>query len=82
MRLVCAQEDGNFHVFPPDDSSPMSTSLTSAAKAFFSYLVDYTLAAVAAGEVWNIHQICSGCLTGRIIVVCLSPKIYKITSEI
>ena len=77
MRTVCAEGDGNFHVFPPDDSSPMSTSLPTAEKVFSSYLVDYTLAgaaAEAAGEIWNIHQICSSRLTGRIIFVCLPPK--------
>ena len=74
MRPVCAEGDGNFHVFPPDDSSPMSTSLPTAGKVFSSYLVDYTSAA-ESGEILNICQICNaGRLTGRIIVVCLPTK--------
>ena len=71
MTLVCAQQDGNFHVFPPDDSSPMSTSLPLAGKVFSSYFADYILsaaAAAAAAEIWNIHQISSNCLTGKIMV--------------
>ena len=46
--VVCAQQDGNFHVFPPDDSSPMSTSLPLAGKVFSSYFADYILSAAVA----------------------------------
>ena len=81
MTLVCAQQDGNFHVFPPDDSSPMSTSLPLAGKVFSSYFADYILSAAAAAEIWNIHQISSNCLTGKIMVgVPHAPKSYKITN--
>ena len=81
MRPMCAEGDGNFHVFPPDDSAPMSTSLPTAEKVFSSYLVDYTSAA-ESGEIWNIHQICSDRLTGRIVVVCPPPKSLKFNQQI
>ena len=61
---VCAQGDGIFHVFPPDDPSPMSTHCNRWEKSF-----PVILSAGPDLEYLPCHQIRTRTLTDRIRIV-------------
>ena len=62
--VVCAQGDGIFHVFPPDDPSPMSTHCNRWEKSF-----PVILPAGPDLEYLPCHQIRTRTLTDRIRIV-------------